>query len=78
MVMLHSWPELQPSFRVCLHRRYVRDVTYPVCLEDVVEGEEWHNSKHETQQRRLECGLEVKVRVCTGMHPTGQGRVILE
>lgn len=78
MVTSHSWPVLQPSFRVCLHRWYIHDVTYPVCLEDEVEGEEWHNSKHETQQRRLECGPEVKDRVCTGMHPTCQGRVFLK
>lgn len=62
----------------CLLGRYIHDITYPVCLEDVVEGEEGNHSKHETQQRRLECGLEVKVRVCTGMHPTCQGRVILK
>lgn len=37
----------------------VHHVSYPVCLEDVVEGKERHNSKHHTQQRCLECGPEV-------------------
>lgn len=53
-------------------------ITYPVCLEDVVEGEERHHSKHETQERRLERGLEVKVGVGACVHPACQGGVILE
>ncbi len=82
MVQLLNLLLKEPQMSRVIHEtlskeRSARLVSYPVCLEDEVEDEERHDSKHRTHQRCLECGLEVCVGVGARIHPACQCRVFL-
>lgn len=53
-------------------------LSYPVCLEDSIQGEERHHSEQQAQQGGLEGGLEVQVWVGACVHPACQSRVFLK